>query len=306
MYAVHFKNPALPFHLYETQSWIVKRALSVTSILVLVMIVLASSISSEKGGADFGLVRSATMEAIAPLTKGFYAVTDLLASVWESYVDLVHAQNQSKALRKRLEDLNWELHQYKEERLENQRLRRLLDFKTRVATPMIPAQVVARDPSEWFETLIIDKGSDAGVRKDMAVVAHSGVVGRVIGASAHYSKVLLILDRNSAVNVILQTSRARGILSGRGEELCSLSYVSPSVHTGKGEPVIASGLSGVFPKGLLLGTVESVEHRPGDLFQRITVKPAVNFSTLEEVMVILKQNQPLIPEGPEAAQDAHS
>ncbi|MBI4774866.1 MAG: rod shape-determining protein MreC [Deltaproteobacteria bacterium] len=284
----------------------VKRALLITSILFLVMIVLGSFISSERGGANFGFVQSATLEAIAPLAKGFDAATAFLMSIWESYVDLVHTKHQSGILRKQLEELRWELNQYKEERLENQRLRSLLEFKTDVPTPMIPAQVVARDPSEWFETVIIDKGSNQGVRKDMAVVASSGVVGRITGASAHYSKVLLILDRNSAVSAILQNSRARGILSGRGDELCSLRYVSPSIQTGKGESVIASGLSGVFPKGLLLGTVVSVEHRPGDLFQRITVKPAVNFSTLEQVMVILQRNQPLVPEGPEEDQDADS
>jgi len=269
------------------------------------MIVLGSFISSERGKADFSFVQSATLEAIAPLAKGFDSATSFLMSIWESYVDLVHTKHQSEILRKQLEELRWDLNQYQEERLENQRLRRLLEFKTGVATPMIPAQVVARDPSEWFETVIIDKGSYAGVRKDMAVVASVGLVGRITGVSAHYSRVLLILDRNSAVNAILQTSRARGILSGRGEELCSLRYVSPSIQTTEGEAVIASGLSGIFPKGLLLGTIESVEQRPGELFQSIMVKPAVNFSTIEEVMVILERNQPLVPEEPEEAQDAH-
>jgi rod shape-determining protein MreC len=270
------------------------------------MVAVGIVMSPKNRYGDFDLVQRLTVEAVAPVQEGFDFVTRSLVTVWESYVDLLETQRRNEELRNRAEELEYELNLLREDRAENLRLRKLLEFKRQEAKLMIPAQVVAWDPSKWVQTIMIDKGSKAGVGKNMAVVSYAGIVGRVIAVSPHYAKVLLILDQNSSVNAILQSSRARAILGGMGTSLCELRYVSPSEYVAVDESVVTSGLSGFFPKGLLLGYVKSAEQHPGELFQSIQVVPAVDFSTLEEVMVILDRSGPFMPESTESEPDADS
>ncbi|MDH3557772.1 MAG: rod shape-determining protein MreC, partial [Deltaproteobacteria bacterium] len=139
-----------------------------------------------------------------------------------------------------------------------------------------------------FQTILIDKGRSDGVTQDMAVVSAEGLMGRVIGVSSHHAKVLLILDANSAVDALIQRSRVRGVLVGLGVDLCLLKYVQRNEDVQVGDQVISSGMGGVFPKGLLLGTVQEVVRGSSGLFQRVEVKPAANFNRLEEVMVVIQ------------------
>jgi rod shape-determining protein MreC len=129
----------------------------------------------------------------------------------------------------------------------------------------------------------------------MAVVSAAGVVGRLIGVTSHYAKVLLILDRNSSVDALVQRSRSRGILVGLGDGRCSLRYVQRNDDVQVGDQVITSGMGGVFPKGILLGQVEKVQRGDAGLFQTVDVTPVVDFSRLEEVLVVLRS----APEYPE-------
>lgn len=258
----------------------------------------AVSPKDEKSGTS-GVLEHLVMELVAPVQKGFDSVTRSLVSLWWSYLDLIHTEEENRSLKRQVLDLREELNRSREQSIENERLRRLLDFKARMTAPMIPAQVVAGDPSDWFQRIIIDKGSTSGIQQGMAVVSHGGVVGRVILVSPDYSKILLTVDRSSSVTAAVQRNRTRGILVGEGDKMCLLKYVSPSERIEPKDLVITSGLGGVFPKGLALGVVEYVEHRPGDLFQLIRVRPSVDFSTLEEVMVILSVRKALVPEEPE-------
>jgi len=241
----------------------------------------------EREQGRLGVIQFLSMEAAAPVQQGFDRLTRKLVGIWESYIMLVNVDRENRELREQIRRLKHEINSYREESLENRRLRELLDFKRRVDTLMIPAEVVGRDPSDWYRSIIIDKGSRSHVRKDMAVVSYEGIVGRVISASPNYAKILLILDRNSAVSAVIQRTRARSILSGTGENYCLLKYVAPSEDVRVGDAVISSGLNGIFPKGLLLGAVVRVDYRPGELFQTIRVAPAVDVYTLEEVMVLL-------------------
>jgi len=126
------------------------------------------------------------------------------------------------------------------------------------------------------------------VVQDMAVVSAEGLVGRVIGVGNQHAKVLLIIDGNSAVDSFIQRSRARGVLVGLGREMCLLKYVQRNEDVQVGDKVISSGMGGVFPKGLIVGTVQEVVRGSSGLFQRVEVEPAANFSRLEEVMVVIE------------------
>ena len=224
----------------------------------------------------------------APVQKVVWGIIGGVGNVWRGYFYLVGLEKENKDLKRELQELKLQMNRYREADLANERLRALLNFKKSIATPLLPAQLVAFDPSGWFQTILIDKGRNDGVVLDMAVVSAEGLVGRVIGMGNHHDKVLLILDGNSAVDAYIQRSRARGVLVGLGRELCLLKYVQRNEDVQVGDKVISSGMGGVFPKGLLVGTVQEVVRASSGLFQRVEVEPAVNFSRLEEVLVVIQ------------------
>jgi len=224
----------------------------------------------------------------APVQKVVWGIIGGVGSVWRGYFYLVGLEKENQTLKRELQELKVQMNRYREADLANERLRALLNFKKSIATPLLPAQLVAFDPSGWFQTILIDKGRSDGVVLDMAVVSAEGLVGRVIGVGNHHAKVLLILDGNSAVDAYIQRSRARGVLVGLGRELCLLKYVQRNEDVQVGDKVISSGMGGVFPKGLLVGTVQEVVRASSGLFQRVEVEPAVNFSRLEEVLVVIQ------------------
>jgi rod shape-determining protein MreC len=173
----------------------------------------------------------------------------------------------------------------------HERLQGLLEFKQSADRPVLAAQVIGLDPSGWFKSVIIDKGTNAGLNTDMPVVSATGVVGRIVSASRNYAKVLLIIDQNSAVDCLIQRSRERGMVKGISLENCKLDYMVKSSDVDAGDMVVTSGLGGVFPKGIPVGRVLSVNDISGKLFREIKVKPTVDFSKLEEVLVILKEGR---------------
>lgn len=256
---------------------------------ILIFLLALSLISANLHSRDnMSFVESLVVGITAPVQKVVWGVIDGIGSIWRGYFYLVGLEKENRALKKELHELRLQMNRYREADLANQRLRALLNFKKSIATPLLPAQLVAFDPSGWFQTILIDKGRSDGVVQDMAVVSAEGLVGRVIGVSNHHAKVLLILDGNSAVDAYIQRSRARGVLVGLGRELCLLKYVQRNEDVQVGDKVISSGMGGVFPKGLLVGTVQEVVRGSSGLFQRVEVEPAVNFSRLEEVMVVIQ------------------
>ena len=140
--------------------------------------------------------------------------------------------------------------------------------------------------SDWASTLTIDKGTRQGLRPDMAVIAPAGVVGRIVVPSAQAAKVQLLIDRNAAAGAIIERSRAQGVVVGEGDQRLRMEYVSEVADVVVGDVVVTSGIDGIFPKGFIIGRVDAVE-KSGGTYKRITVKPAVDFSSLEDVLVVL-------------------
>ncbi len=254
-------------------------------IFLLALSLISANIHSRENMSFF---ESLVVGITAPVQKVVGGISGRIDNVWRGYFYLVGTQKENEDLKRELQELKLQLHRYREADLANQRLRALLNFKKSIATSLLPAELVAFDPSGWFQTILIDKGSSDGVAQDMAVVSADGLMGRVIGVSSHYAKVLLILDANSAVDALIQRSRVRGVLVGLGRDLCLLKYVQRNEDVQVGDQVISSGMGGVFPKGLLLGTVQEVVRGNSGLFQRVEVEPAANFNRLEEVMVVIQ------------------
>lgn len=255
-------------------------------IFLLALSLISANLHSRENMSFF---ESLVVGITSPVQKVVRGIIGGIGNVWRGYFDLLGAQKENEVLRRELHELKLQVNRYREADLANQRLRALLNFKKSIATPLLPAELVAFDPSGWFQTILIDKGSSDGVAQDMAVVSAEGLMGRVIGVSSHHAKVLLILDANSAVDALIQRSRVRGVLVGLGgRDLCLLKYVQRNEDVQVGDQVISSGMGGVFPKGLLLGTVQEVVRGSSGLFQRVEVEPAANFSRLEEVMVVIQ------------------
>lgn len=183
-----------------------------------------------------------------------------------------------------------ENYRYRELYATDQRLQKLLQFEKTINWPVSAAQVIGRDPTGWFESVIIDKGAEAGMKVNMPVVNADGVVGRLVSVSKNYAKVLLIIDQNSAVDCFIQRSRDEGILKGLSFKVCKLDYFLKTSHAVVGDMVVTSGMGRVFPKGIPVGQVIEVENKPGELFKDVKVRPLVDFSKLEEVLVILKED----------------
>jgi rod shape-determining protein MreC len=254
-------------------------------IFLLALSLISANLHSRENMSFF---ESLVVGITSPVQKAVWGIIGGVGSVWRGYFYLVGLEKENQALKRELQELKLQMNRYREADLANERLRALLNFKKSIATPLLPAQVVAFDPSGWFQTILIDKGRNDGVVQDMAVVSAEGLVGRIIGVGSHHAKVLLILDGNSAVDGYIQRSRARGVLVGLGLELCLLKYVQRNEDVQVGDQVISSGMGGVFPKGLHVGTVQEVVRGSSGLFQRVEVKPAVNFSRLEEVLVVIQ------------------
>jgi rod shape-determining protein MreC len=224
---------------------------------------------------------------IAPFQKASTSSIRFVRDIWRHYFFLVNAakenDNYQKALNKAFEN-NIQL---KELKLSNSRLRNLLNFEKTITDRVLSAEVIGKDPSPWFKTVLIDKGKNDGIETGMAVVVPKGIAGQVTDVSANYSKVLLIIDHNSAVDALAQKHRARGIIKGGMEGQCLFKYVLRKHDIEIGDIVISSGFDGVFPKGLAVGYVSAVFKPKSGIFQEVTVTPYVDFEKLEEVLIVL-------------------
>jgi len=232
----------------------------------------------------------AVLSFAAPFQIGIDGVVDSMTATWKNYLWLVDARQKNIELERENIKLRALLQQNQEVLLQNKRLRKLLAFVDELDRPALPAQVIGADGSDWARTIIIDKGTRSGLHAGFPVVAAAGVVGRIIKTAPDSSRVLLVTDASSAIAALTQRTRTRGVARGQGEKL-SIEYALRDMDIQIGDLLVTSGMGGVFPKGLPLGLVESVTKDQFGLFQQVIATPTVDFSLLEEVMVILGEDR---------------
>jgi len=245
---------------------------------------------SMAGRKEFTTLHKFGLEVIGPVQAVISKTFGYAGTIKEKYIDLLHVREENEQLKKELLQYRIENIKYREALATNIRLKKLLELKESLPPPTLTAAIIGKDPSLWFRTLTIDRGSSDGVQKGMPVVTVEGVVGQILTSSPNYSKVLLATDPNSAVDVITQKTRVQGIVKGMGRSGFSLNYVLQSAVVEKGDFVLTSGLGGVFPKGLMVGTVSNVTKSRRGMFQKIEIAPAVDFSQLEHLIIIMKKN----------------
>lgn len=239
------------------------------------------------GRKEFGLSHRLTLEALGPTQVIFSQATLFVSGFWRHYVDLVGVSQENDRLQQEIKSYVALNAEYREAVATNVRLNQLLDLQQSIDDPTLTAHVIGRDPALWFKTLTIDKGISAGVKKGMPVITVEGVVGQVINVSPRYSKVLLATDPNSAVDAIIQSSRALGVI--KGDNLgYRLDYVLKESEIAEDDLIVTSGMGGVFPKGLPIGQVIDIGKNKRGMFHTITVRPAVEFRNLEYVTIIMQ------------------
>lgn len=231
-------------------------------------------------------VGAVLMWVLRPLQIVAQGTANWLIGIQENYLTLSGFKSENERLRKRILALEVERQRLLEAEATNRKLQKLLDFRVQLPGKPVTASIIANSASSWFQGCILDKGSADGVHKDMAVVTPLGVVGKVVSVTGRSAKVILLTDANSGIDVMVQRSRSRGIVSGSLDSGTVLKYMKRSEDVQVGDRLITSGLDGVFPKGLMAGTVIKVNKQSLGLFQSIEVLPAVQSALVEEVLVV--------------------
>jgi rod shape-determining protein MreC len=232
------------------------------------------------------------IEVITPVQKLIKNSVTFTEDLWFKYFALVNTQEENERLKSEIDRMKMENSRYREQLTTHKRLQQLLNFRDTTEQNFLAAQVIIRDPSGPFRSIIVDKGESFSVNINMPVVNAQGAVGQVVSLSPNYSKVLLLIDQNSSVSCIIQRSRESGTLKGLSSKECILDYVVKTSDVREGDIVVTSGLDRIYPKGISVGEVTGVEDIPGELFKSVTVKPSVDFSKLEEVLILLIEEDP--------------
>lgn len=238
------------------------------------------------GNQRFGSLHELIFEVAGPVQKVFSSGTDSLNSLKRNYWDLLSVREDNERLRAELQKCRLQCYKNREALATNIKLRRLLDFRESSGLPMISARIIGKDPSVWFRSVVVDRGSGDGIDKGMAVVNGDGVVGQVFSVSPNYAKVLLAIAPSSAIDVLLQKSRVRGILRGNGTSIYRLDYVLKTALVTEGDFVVTAGYGGVFPAGMPVGVVSKVIKNRRGMFLEIEVTPVVDYLTIEDLLII--------------------
>lgn len=247
------------------------------------ILLISAQVNSRSG---VPVLEAVAFGVFAEVERAISAGFSSVRRVWSGYAGLRHVKSENDALTRQLEAAQVALQQQRALAGRTRTLERLLDLRDRSNLNTLAAEIIAGGATPDFRTLTIDKGTRDGVGADMSVIAPAGVVGRVVIPSTRAAKVQLLVDRNAAAGALVERSRAQGVITGGGDDRLRLDYVSEVADVMVGDLVVTSGIDGIYPKGYVIGQVESVE-KSGGAYKRITVKPAVDFTSVEEVLVVL-------------------
>lgn len=264
-----------------------KLRVGLVAILAVAMLALLTVQVRLPDRREVGPFGSLILSWIGPVHSVLSSAGHSVSSLWRLYREIGRLRGENTRLRENVERLVRETSLLREQAQATQRLEALLEFRRQLPGRVLGARVVGRDATRWFAVILVDRGAREGVRRDAPVVSTGGLVGRVLHVSTTTSQVLLITDPRSAAGVLLQQSREAGVIQGQGQPLLRLKYISRGQEILVGEAVVTSGLSSVFPRGLPVGSVESVIREQGAAYQEALVRPAVSLDRLEEVLILL-------------------
>jgi rod shape-determining protein MreC len=263
-----------------------ERAVLVMIPLLMLQIALLSLQIENSSGTL--LLRTWVMGAQAPVLAASSSIAGGIRSAWRDYVWMVGARAENEQLRETVQRLSLLNSAYEQVRLENDRLRRLISLSSGMNYRTIGARVVGRTPEFLSNVIYIDRGSQDGIRIDAPVLSGDGIIGKINLVSGHQSQVQLITNPDAALGAMLEKTRTSGVLSGSGDPLLDLNYISNTEQVNPGDVVVSSGLDGIFPKGLAIGKVVDANKTKG-VFLSVKVKPYMDLIHIEEVAVLLNE-----------------
>lgn len=262
-----------------------------TAVVVAHIVLISAQVNTQRGvpvleAVTFGVfaeVQRASTSAVAGVQEG-----------WQNYFALQQIRQENERLRQEVAQLRIGLQQERAAAQQSRTLQQLLDLQGEATFKTAAARVIGSGPDAFFRTITIDKGTQDGLLPDMAIIAPAGIVGRVILPSARASKVQLLIDRDAGAGVMVERSRVNGVVSGTGSTdelgfvagLIDLEFIPNTADVKVGDRVVTSGVDGIYPKGFTVGEIQSVERDAGAF--RIKVRPAVDFASLEAVLVVLE------------------
>ena len=259
--------------------------------VTLAQIVLISAQVQSKAGVP--VIESVTFGAFSRVQGVLASAIHGTRHVWGGYVALRGAHAENEQLRRQVGDLEVRLQEQRALAARAVQLQELVNLRSSTQLPLLAADVIAGNPNPGMRTLTINRGSSEGVMSDMAVISPKGIVGRIVGQpAAHASIVQLLIDHNAAAGAIVERSRAAGMVVGSDQDPpMSMELVSSLSDITGGDVVVATGVDGIYPRGFVIGQVQTAERGPG-LYYRVTVRPAVDFTSLQEVLVVLVPSRP--------------
>ena len=264
--------------------------------IVVSHIVLISAQVTTKRGVP--VLQEVTFGAFAEMQRAATSAFGSAREGWQNYFALQEIRRENEQLKQEVTKLRVSLEQERNIAQQTRTLQQLLDLRSAAGFETAAATVIGSGADPEFRTVTIDKGTQDGLRADMAVMSPAGIVGRILMPTARAAKVQLIIDRDAAAGVMIERTRVAGVVTGVGsaEELgfraglIDLNYVPGSADVKRGDRVVTSGIDGIYPKGLPVGEIQSAERAGGEW--RIRVKPSVDFAALEAVLVVLKAPSP--------------
>jgi len=261
-------------------------------------ILLISTQVSPRPGVT--LLQASLVTAMAEIHRLASVAWGSVWNVWDGYVALRGVRADNQRLVQEMAALRVQVQQERAAFQTTEQLRALLGLRANVPWKMGGADVIGGGASPEFRSAVINRGTDAGFNRDMPVITATGLVGRIVVASAHAATLQLIVDRSAAAAAIVERSRVQGVIMGNGDGTLRLDYLSATADVQRGDRISTSGVDGIYPKGIVVGVVERVE-KSGRV---VTVVPVVDFSSLETVLVIVDASMPPEAGGPAAGQAA--
>lgn len=242
-----------------------------------------------KGKRDIFFLDSIVNSVFSPVQSFFTRSIRSVKQLGTNYLFVINAREENILLKEEIERLRIDRERLLE--IENQynRLLKQLQFQKEISSKMILAEVVGNDFNSWFKTIVINKGTENAIEKGMTAMTADGLVGRTIEAGTNNAKILLLTDFRNAVDAMVQRTRDRGVVIGNNSNILQMRFIPLKADIQIGDVVISSGMGGVYPKGLVVGTVTKIKRKKQSLFQEAEIAPSGDFTKLEEVFIISKK-----------------
>jgi len=255
------------------------------------IVLISAQVNSRRG---VPMLEEVTFGAFAEVQRASAQVIGNVQEGWQNYFALQQIRRENDDLKQRVAQLEIKVQQERAQAEQTRTLQGLLKLQQDTAPPTLAANVIGASADAYFRTISIDKGTAEGLRTDMAVIAPAGVVGRIILPTRRAAKVQLLIDRNAAAAALIERSRAQGVVIGTGGGTMTMAYLPGSADVKVGDRVVTSGIDRIYPKGFVIGQIESLQRGAGE-FNGIVIRPAVDFSSLEAVLVVTAPPAPDVP-----------